>query len=166
MDEFAEREGLMPFIKVKGRGPRESGFGAHAGAGVGTGASGYVIGAGIPKEEGMEDVGRRFQELYEEVEEQLEKRRWKGGKGRAKAFGLVRHLNGSSISSSAESGSGSGDERGEKESVKDEGTDTEKESEVDEKVEKEERREDERSMRIREVLEAVERTLCCVFYDR
>lgn len=150
--EFAERERLQPFFKVKsGRGRPEETVNA---------LGGYAIGTGVVQEEGMEEVGTKFQEFYEEIEDQLEKKKWKG----KPLFGqrLARHLNHSSVSSSVDS-SGSGDEKGEKESIKEDGDDTERESDVDEKPE---RPEDEREQRIREVVEAVERTMCSVFYDR
>lgn len=143
----------MPFAKVKsGRNKLED-----------SNVGGYVISAGVSKEGGMQEIGSKFQDFYEEIEEQLEKRKWRGRRAFGKGL-VLHHLNGSSISSSAESASS--DEKAEKESVTEDGDDTEKESEVDEKQEKTEREEDERQKRIRDVVEAVERTVCCIFYDR
>ncbi len=151
IEEFAEREGLLPFVKIKnGRMKMDEGS-----------ASGYVIGSGVSsKDEGMQEIGRKFQELYIDIEEQLEKRSWRARHSFGKGL-VLHHLNGSSISSSAESFSG--DEKADRESVKEDGDDTEKESESDERPE---RPEDEKEKRIREVVEAVERTICCLFYDR
>lgn len=152
MEEFAEREGLLPFVKIKGaRNKTEEGT-----------SGGYVIGTGISKEEGMQELGIRFQDFYDEIEDQLQKRKWKGRRSFGKGL-VLHHINGS-LSSSADSITE--DEKAEKDSIKDDGEDTEKESEVDEKQEKLDRQEEQREKRIREVLEAVERTLCCVFYDR
>ena len=151
IEEFAERERLQPFYKVKsGRTKLDENISA---------LGGYAIGMGVVQEEGMQEVGRKFQDFYDEIEDQLEKRKWKGKPMFGKRF--TRHLNDSSISSSADSGSG--DEKGEKESIREDADDTEKESDADEKPD---RPEDEREQRIRDVLEAVERTMCCVFYDR
>ncbi|KAF7794468.1 hypothetical protein EIP86_005602 [Pleurotus ostreatoroseus] len=152
MEEFAEREGLLPFVKIKGtRNKTEEGA-----------SGGYAIGTGISKEEGMQELGVRFQDFYDEIEDQLLKRKWKGRRGFGKGL-VLHHLNGS-ISSSVESFTE--DEKTDKDSGKEDADDTEKESEVDEKQDKLDRQEEQREKRIREVLEAVERTLCCVLYDR
>lgn len=147
LERFSEREGLLPFVKAKGGRNK-----------LDETAGGYLVGPGLPKDMEMDEVGQRFQEFYSEIEEQLVRRKWKGRHSFRKGL-VLHHLNGSTVSSSTESASG--DEKlSEKESLKDDGDDTEKESEV------EDRHEDERDKRIREVLEAVERTLCTVFYDR
>ncbi|KAI0339369.1 hypothetical protein BDW22DRAFT_1336368 [Trametopsis cervina] len=121
VEEFAERERLLPFIKSSARAKGRQ----HEDAGGG----GYVVAAGWDEEESMDDVGRRVQGLYADVEALLVKRKWKGGR----TSGLEEEL------------------------------DTEKESEAEEHAHPEE---DERTKRIREVVEAVERALCTVFYDR
>ena len=110
--------------------------------------------------ESMDDVGRRFQAFYGDVEELLVKRRWKGRSSfpRGLHFQQQRHASAGSVSSSAENTDA--DEK-EGAGVKEE-DDTEKESEAEEHPHPE----DERSRRIRDVVEAVERTLCNVFYDR
>ena len=145
IEEFAERESLLPFVKSKSNKNKleES---HHLG--------GYVICPGMSKDEAMDDVGRRFQDFYSEIEDQLVRRKWRGRRSFGKGL-VLHHLNGSSISSSADSMSGD-----EKESIKEDGEETEKESEA------EERPEDETEKKIRAVVEAVERTICAVFYDR
>jgi hypothetical protein len=144
VEEFAEREGLLPFVKVKGSKTK-----LEDSATLG----GYSVGGGLSRDESMDDVGRRFQDFYAGIEEQLVKRKWRGRRSFGK--GLVLHHLSGSVSSSADS-SNSGDE---KESSKDD-EETEKESEA------EETQEDETEKKIRVVLEAVERTICSVFYDR
>ena len=144
IEEFAEREGLQPFAKAKGsRHKLEDNT-----------LGGYLIHPGLSKDESMDDVGRRFQDFYAEIEEQLIKRKWRGRRTFGK--GMLHHLNGSisSVSSSAESISGD-----EKDDDKDD-EETEKESDAEEKPE------DEAEKKIRAVVEAVERTICSVFYDR
>lgn len=145
IEEFAEREGLLPFVKSKSNKNKleENHY-----------LGGYVICPGLSKDEAMDDVGSRFQDFYSEIEDQLIRRKWRGRRSFGKGL-VLHHLNGSSISSSAESTSGD-----EKESIKDDGEETEKESEA------EERPEDETEKKIRGVVEAVERTICSVFYDR
>ncbi|KAJ3557990.1 hypothetical protein NM688_g1178 [Phlebia brevispora] len=151
-EEFAERIGLLPFVKIKGaRNKAEEG-----------GVGGYAIGTGVSKEESMQELGSRFQDFYDEIEEQLQKRKWKGRRSFGKGL-VLHHLNGS-ISSSVDSITE--DEKADKDSIREDGDDTEKESEGDEKQDKVERPEDEQEKRIREVLEAVERAICCTFYDR
>lgn len=146
IEDFAEREGLAPFVKTKSKHNKLEDGHHHLG--------GYVIGGGLSKDEAMDDVAQRFQDFYAEIEDQLVRRKWRGRRSFGKGL-VLQHLNGSSISSSAESTSGD-----EKESVHDEGDETEKESEV------EERPEDETEKKIRAVVEAVERTICSVYYDR
>lgn len=143
IEEFAEREGLLPFVKGKGSKRLEDG----------SSLGGYIVGGGVSRDEPMDDVGQRFQDFYSEVEEQLVKRKWRGRRSFGKGL-VLQHLNGS-VASSADS-STSGDE---KESVRDE-DETEKEDEAEEKPE------DEAEKKIRAVVEAVERTICSVFYDR
>ncbi|GJE90337.1 vacuolar sorting protein 9 (VPS9) domain-containing protein [Phanerochaete sordida] len=144
IEEFAERESLLPFIKAKGsRNKLEDNT-----------LGGYLILPGLSKDESVDDVGQRFQDFYAEIEEQLIKRKWRG----RRAFGknVLHHLNGSisSISSSVDSVSGD-----EKEDAKDD-EETERESDGEEKPE------DETEKKIRAVVEAAERTICSVFYDR
>ncbi|KAI0085825.1 hypothetical protein BDY19DRAFT_1075893 [Irpex rosettiformis] len=147
LEEFAEREGLLPFVKAKAK---------NADGSVG----GYIMGAGLPENTSMDDVGQRFQEFYSDIEELLVKRRWKGKSGFAGGLHFQnRHTSsGGSISSSTEN-----TDMDEKASIDEsarEDDDTEKESEA------EDHPEGLRDKRIREVVEAVEKTLCTVFYDR
>ncbi|EKM50210.1 uncharacterized protein PHACADRAFT_213959 [Phanerochaete carnosa HHB-10118-sp] len=140
IEDFAEREGLLPFVKAK---TNKNKLDDNA-------LGGYLIHPGLSKDEPLDDVGRRFQDFYAEIEEQLIKRRWRGRRSFGK--GVLNHLNGSisSVSSSAESVSGD-----EKEDARDE--ETEKESDAEE---------DEMEKNIRAVVEAAERTICSIFYDR
>ncbi len=146
LEEFAEREGLLPFVKSKVKNEDGS-------------VGGYVMGSGLPGDSSMDDIGQRFQEFYGDVEETLIKRRWKGKSAFVRGLHFQhRHTSTGSISSSTEN-----TDLDEKASIDDsvrDDDDTEKESEA------EDHPEDEKSKRIREVVEAVEKTLCTVFYDR
>ena len=136
----------MPFVKSK-TGKNKLEENPHFG--------GYVVGAGLSQDESMDDVGRRFQDFYSEIEDQLVRRKWRGKRSFGKGL-VLHHLHSGSISSSAESISGDD----EKESIKDDGEETEKEDEIDDRPEAETEK------KIRAVVEAVERTICSVFYDR
>lgn len=147
MEEFAEREALLPFVKAA-KGKSEDGS-----------IGGYLIGTGVSKDEGMDEVGHRFQDFYHEIEDQLVKRKWKGRRSFGRGLGFQHHHTNGSISSWSEN-TDIDEKASIAESAKEDGDETEKESDV------EDRQEDEMSKRIRDVIEAVERTLCCVFYDR
>ena len=122
---------------------------------------GYVLCSGLPTNTSMDDVGQRFQEFYGDIEEMLIKRRWKGRSSFVKGLHFQgRHTSPGSLSSSTETTDV--DEKGlydENSSVR-EDDDTEKESEA------EDHPEDLRDKRVREVVDAVESTICTVFYDR
>lgn len=144
VEEFAEREGLLPFVKAKGsRNKLDDNT-----------LGGYLIHPGLSMDGSLDDVGRRFQDFYSEIEEQLIKRKWRGRRTFGK--GVLHHLNGSISSVSSSTESVSEDEKGE---AKDD-EETEKESDSEEKPE------DETEKKIRAVVEAAERTICSVFYDR
>ncbi|CAL1715405.1 unnamed protein product [Somion occarium] len=147
IDDFVAEVGLMPFMKTKSKGKlgkTEDTTPPNAGAG------GYVISSGPVSDDGIEGIGQRFQEFYADLEEELTRRKW--GPGRSFGRGIVHHLNGGT-SSSADSANTSSDE---------------KTADVFDEKEKdpEETAEDQKEKRVREVLEAVERTICSVFYDR
>ncbi|KAI0689506.1 hypothetical protein BC835DRAFT_1418481 [Cytidiella melzeri] len=146
LEDFAERVGLLPFVKAKAKNEDGS-------------VGGYVMGTGVPASESMDDVGQRFQEFYDEIEEMLLKRKWRSRPSFPRGLHLQhRHASTSSIQSSAENTDA--DEKVSLAEIAKEEDDTEKESEADD------HQENEKSKRIRGVIEAVERTLCTVFYDR
>lgn len=146
VEDFATKTGLIPFVKTKPK----SKLGKVEEPTAGPNAGGYAIGTGPATEDGMEGVGQRFQEFYADLEDELTRRKW--GSVRGFGRGIVQHLNGSAATPS-DSANTSSDERAA--DVFDE-----KEKDVEETAE------DQKEKRVHEVMEAVERTLCSLFYDR
>lgn len=136
----------MPFVKTKPK----SKLGKVEEPAVSPGAGGYAIGTGPTSEDGMEGVGQRFQEFYADLEDELTRRKW--GSGRGFGRGIVHHLNTSTATTSDSANTSSDEKTGD-------GFD-EKERDSEETAE------DQKEKRVHEVMEAVERTLCSLFYDR
>ncbi|THH32050.1 hypothetical protein EUX98_g2138 [Antrodiella citrinella] len=140
LEEFAAKCELLPFVKNKPKNSLK--LVAGSGAGDVVAQAGYSVPKEISGEDGVEELGRRCQEFYLDLEEELARRKWRVGK----FLGHSPHVNGAVSVESASASSGD-----EKEKDGDDG---------DDQVE------DEKEKRIREMLENVERTLCSMFYDR
>lgn len=142
IDDFVAKNGLLPFVKAKSKGSKL----VVDGNAVSIVSGGYLVSTGVVSEDGMEGLGRLFQEFYLDLEEELERRKWKHSS--VKSHG--HHTNGSPIVSSENTSS---DEK-----AMDSPEEKEKDGEDSEGGEKEKK--------IREILDVVERTICSLFYDR
>ncbi|KAH8103910.1 hypothetical protein BXZ70DRAFT_923313 [Cristinia sonorae] len=136
IEDFAVKNNLLPFLKIKSKSK-------IGGTTEGGPAAGYTVTPDLTGEDGVEDLGQKFQEFYLDLEEELMRRKWKSGK---QGFGSRILANGTPSAGSLSSGD-------------------EKEKDAEEK-DGEDQVEDEKEKRVREVLGRVERTMCSVFYDR
>lgn len=134
----ADTRGVGRVVSVTGRGKSKS-------------KKEWVISSGIA--EGAEDVAAKFQEFYADLEEAVRGRLGEHERGYRRGRGLYlqrREANGVESRRGNDSASGEEiEEKGELEAGEDE-------------VAGEERRE----KRVREVMDAVERVVCSLFYDR
>lgn len=136
VEDFATKHSLLPFLKYK---PKTK-LGGTAEAGQ---ATGYTVTPDLTGEDGVEELGRTFQEFYIDLEEELMRRKWRLGRG-------MLPNGGTSVGSSGD----------EKEKA------VEKEKDAEERDGEDLVVTDEKEKRMREILEIAERTLCSMFYDR
>ena len=144
--------------RVSGVGPARS-----AGASGSDGAAWEVAGELVEGVEGggIEEIARRLQEFWYDLEEEVE-RRWqedadavaRGHKGRWRRHGKA------SSGSEGESGTDKDRDGSEKEGEK------EKEKEASDAAGHDDERESPKMVHVNHVMDAVEKTVCSLFYDR